>query len=123
MAATMTEKKGLLAAMKIVRPTDELMIISEEGVVVRTPVQGISQLGRSTQGVCVMKACAGDKVTAVAVSSTGKKRKVNKSVDEPETIVDAEEDIKNALDGEMSEADIDLDDDDAEVEGEETEEQ
>ena len=120
---TMTEKKGLLAAMKIVRPTDELMIISEEGVVVRTPVQGISQLGRSTQGVCVMKACAGDKVTAVAVSSTGKKRKVNKSVDEPETIVDAEEDIKNALDGEMSEADIDLDDDDAEVEGEETEEQ
>ena len=120
---TMTEKKGLLAAMKIVRPADELMIISEEGVVVRTPVQGISQLGRSTQGVCVMKACAGDKVTAVAVSSTGKKRKVNKSVDEPETIVDAEEDIKNALDGEMSEADIDLDDDDAEVEGEETEEQ
>ncbi|WP_431978846.1 DNA gyrase subunit A [Raoultibacter massiliensis] len=118
---TMTEKKGLLAAMKIVRPTDELMIISEEGVVVRTPVQGISQLGRSTQGVCVMKACAGDKVTAVAVSSTGKKRKVNKSVDEPETIVDAEEDIKNALDGEMSEADIDLDDDDAEIEGEETE--
>ena len=117
---TMTEKKGLLAAMKIVRPTDELMIISEEGVVVRTPVQGISQLGRSTQGVCVMKACAGDKVTAVAVSSTGKKRKVNKSVDEPETIVDAEEDIKNALDGEMSEADIDLDDDDAEVEGEES---
>ena len=117
---TMTEKKGLLAAMKIVRPTDELMIISEEGVVVRTPVQGISQLGRSTQGVCVMKACAGDKVTAVAVSSTGKKRKVNKSVDEPETIVDAEEDIKNALDGEMSEADIDLDDDDAEIEGEES---
>ena len=60
-------------------------------------------------------------MTAVAVSSTGKKRKVNKSVDEPETIVDAEEDIKNALDGEMSEADIDLDDDDAEIEGEETE--
>lgn len=118
---TMTEKKGLLAAMKIVRPTDELMIISEEGVVVRTPVQGISQLGRSTQGVCVMKACEGDKVTAVAISSTGKKRKVNKAVDEPETIVDAEDDIRTALDGEMSEADIDLDDDD-DAEGEEGEE-
>lgn len=48
---TMTAKKGLLAAMKIVEENDELMIITEEGVVVRTPVEGVSQLGRSTQGV------------------------------------------------------------------------
>ncbi len=42
---TMTEKKGLLSVMKIVKPNDEIMIISEEGVVVRTPVSGISELG------------------------------------------------------------------------------
>ena len=35
--------------MKVVHEGDEIMIISEEGVVVRTPVKGISQLGRSTQ--------------------------------------------------------------------------
>ncbi len=116
---TMTEKKGLLSAMKIVRDTDELMIISEEGVVVRTPVKGISQLGRSTQGVCVMKACEGDKVTAVAISTAGKKRKAPKTVDEPETIVDAQDDIHSSLDGEISEADIDIDDDDDGDEGEE----
>ena len=52
---TMTEKKGLLAVMKIVAEDDEIMIMSEEGVCVRTPVSGISELGRSTQGVCVMK--------------------------------------------------------------------
>lgn len=51
---TMTAKKGLLAAMKIVEENDELMIITEEGVVVRTPVEGVSQLGRSTQGVHIM---------------------------------------------------------------------
>ena len=48
----MTEKKGLLAVMKIVAEDDEIMIMSEEGVCVRTPVSGISELGRSTQGVC-----------------------------------------------------------------------
>ena len=46
---TMTEKKGLLAVMKIVAEDDEIMIMSEEGVCVRTPVSGISELGRSTQ--------------------------------------------------------------------------
>lgn len=71
---TMTEKKGLLAAMKIVGSDDEIMIMSEEGVVVRTPVSGISELGRSTQGVCVMKVADKDRVTAVAISSRGKKK-------------------------------------------------
>ena len=70
----MTEKKGLLAAMKIVGPDDEIMIMSEEGVVVRTPVSGISEMGRATQGVSVMKVAEGDRVTAVAISSRGKKR-------------------------------------------------
>lgn len=65
---TMTEKKGLLAAMKVVNEDDELMIITEEGVVVRTAVSGISQLGRSTQGVHVMNVAEKDKVTAIAVS-------------------------------------------------------
>lgn len=66
---TMTNKKGLLAAMKIVTDDDELMIISEEGVIVRTPVKGISQLGRSTQGVKVMNIAEGDKVVAVALTT------------------------------------------------------
>lgn len=72
---TMTEKKGLLAAMKVVAADDEIMIMSEEGVVVRTPVSGISELGRSTQGVCVMKVGEGDRVTAVAISNHGKKKR------------------------------------------------
>ena len=78
---TMTHKKGLLAVMKIVGPEDEIMIVSEEGVIVRTPVEGISELGRSTQGVMVMRVADKDRVTAVAISSTGKKRKAKPGTD------------------------------------------
>ncbi len=67
---TMTDKKGLLAAMKVVDPHDEIMIITEEGSVVRTPVSGVSQLGRSTQGVHVMNVAGNDRVSAIATSSS-----------------------------------------------------
>lgn len=71
---TMTPKKGSLAAMKVVDPTDEIMIITEEGVVVRTAVSGVSQLGRSTQGVHVMNVADKDKVTAVAIATSNDKK-------------------------------------------------
>lgn len=71
---TMTPKKGLLAAMKIVDPEDEIMIITEEGVVVRTAVSGVSELGRSTQGVHVMNVADKDKVTAVAIATSNDKK-------------------------------------------------
>lgn len=71
---TMTPKKGLLAAMKIVDPEDEIMIITEEGVVVRTAVSGVSELGRSTQGVHVMNVADKDKVTAVAIAASNDKK-------------------------------------------------
>ena len=101
---TMTEKKGLLAAMKVVHEGDEVMIISEEGVVVRTPVKGISQLGRSTQGVRVMNVADKDKVTAVAITNSGGRKKRDKSVEEPDTIVDVDESA--SMEG-LTEDDID----------------
>ena len=98
---TMTDKKGLLSVMKIVKPNDEIMIISEEGVVVRTPVSGISELGRSTQGVRVMNVADKDRVTAVAISSTGKKKR------DQEAEGDDVDDIELADEGELGEDDLD----------------
>ncbi|MHB1018230.1 MAG: DNA gyrase subunit A [Coriobacteriia bacterium] len=69
-----TEKKGRLAGMKIVMPGHELMLISDEGVVIRVKAEDISQLGRSTQGVKVMNVGEADRVCAIARVS-GKKRK------------------------------------------------
>ena len=101
---TMTDKKGLLSVMKIVKPNDEIMIISEEGVVVRTPVSGISELGRSTQGVRVMNVADKDRVTAVAISSTGKKKRDQKAEGDD---VDEIDEIELANEGELGEDDLD----------------
>ena len=101
---TMTDKKGLLSVMKIVKPNDEIMIISEEGVVVRTPVSGISELGRSTQGVRVMNVADKDRVTAVAISSTGKKKRDQKAEGDD---VDEIDEIELADEGELGEGDLD----------------
>ncbi len=70
-----TEKKGPLAGMKIVRPSHELMLISEEGVVIRVRAEDISRLGRSTQGVKVMNVSENDRVRAIARVVGGKKRR------------------------------------------------
>ena len=101
---TMTDKKGLLSVMKIVKPNDEIMIISEEGVVVRTPVSGISELGRSTQGVRVMNVADKDRVTAVAISSTGKKKRDQKVEGDDVDDIDG---IELADEGELGEDDLD----------------
>lgn len=102
---TMTEKKGLLAAMKVVHEGDEIMIISEEGVVVRTPVKGISQLGRPAQGVRVMNVAEKDKVTAVAITNSGQRKKRDKSVEEPDTIVDVDENLEGLAEEDIDEMD------------------
>ena len=70
-----TEKKGRLAGMKIVMPGHELMLISEEGVVIRVRAEDISQLGRSTQGVKVMNVSENDRVSAIARVSAKKKKR------------------------------------------------
>ena len=70
---TMTEKKGRLAAAKVVDELDEVMISTESGVIVRTPAKGVSLLGRPAQGVRVMNVADGDSVVAMAVATDTKK--------------------------------------------------
>ena len=70
-----TPKKGELTGMKIVQPHHELMLISEEGVVIRVRANDISRLGRSTQGVKVMNVSETDRVSAIARVSAGKKKR------------------------------------------------
>lgn len=62
----MTSKKGLLAVMKVCSPDEEVMLISQNGILVRTYIKGISQLGRATQGVRIMNVSDGDKVCAIS---------------------------------------------------------
>jgi DNA gyrase subunit A len=61
-----TEKTGRMVALKEVIPDDELMMITRHGVIIRVPVEGISVIGRNTQGVRVMNLEAGDLLVDVA---------------------------------------------------------
>ncbi|HKG62429.1 MAG TPA: DNA gyrase C-terminal beta-propeller domain-containing protein, partial [Solirubrobacteraceae bacterium] len=62
-----TEAKGLLAAALVVKEHQELVFISQNGIVQRTGVRGINRYGRTSQGVRVMKLREGDEVSAVAL--------------------------------------------------------
>jgi DNA gyrase subunit A len=63
----LTEKKGGLAGALIVREHQDLLFISQNGMVQRTKAGGISQMGRATQGVKVMNLREDDRVSAVAL--------------------------------------------------------
>ena len=66
LTARLTEKKGGLVGALIVGEHQDLLFISQNGMVQRTSVSGISQMGRSTQGVRVMNIKDDDRVSAVA---------------------------------------------------------
>ncbi len=70
----MTERKGALAAMKVVGPQHELFIITEGATVIRVKTTEISQTGRATQGVKMMSVGDNDRVTAVARMTSAKKK-------------------------------------------------
>ncbi len=63
----MTAKKGGLAGALIVREHQDLLFISQNGMVQRTNAGGISQMGRATQGVRTMNLREDDRVSAVAL--------------------------------------------------------
>jgi DNA gyrase subunit A len=63
----LTERKGGLAGALIVREHQDLVFISQNGMVQRTGVRGISLYGRASQGVRVMNLREDDVVSAVAV--------------------------------------------------------
>jgi DNA gyrase subunit A len=63
-ALTTTTKTGLVAATCLVRPEDEVMVISAEGVVIRMAANTVSLLGRAAQGVRVMHLDPSDRVVS-----------------------------------------------------------
>ncbi|MFM8519680.1 MAG: DNA gyrase subunit A [Solirubrobacterales bacterium] len=67
LTAKLTEKKGGLAGALIVREHQELLFITENGMVQRTSAGEIRNSGRATQGVKVMNVKDGDRISAVAL--------------------------------------------------------
>ena len=66
-----TPKTGKVVGIKVVNDDDEIMLVTDNGIVIRLEVENISILGRSTQGVTLMRTNDGGKVVAIAkVSET-----------------------------------------------------
>lgn len=96
-AGVFNEKTGKLAVLKQVKFDQDIIIVADNGVIIRTPVKDISLIGRNSQGVKIMKLREGAKVVSLAV---------NEHEEEHQTSVDEviEENIENA---ENNNADLD----------------
>ena len=60
-----TEKTGNVAAVRMVDPEDDILVISDDGTIIRMAADHISVLGRATQGVRVMRLMEGSKVISM----------------------------------------------------------
>ena len=65
-AMNLTDKTGLLAGQLLVHEGEDLLLITDDGTIIRTPVCDISVQGRNTQGVRIMRVDEGVKVVCVA---------------------------------------------------------
>jgi DNA gyrase subunit A len=61
-----TDRTGFVVDMKLVNPEDDLLVVSDDGTIIRMAVSDISVLGRSTQGVRVMNVRDGARVISIA---------------------------------------------------------
>jgi DNA gyrase subunit A len=61
----LNDKRGELAAARLVTLKEQVMIISADGIIIYTPVQEISIQGRATQGVRLMDMTGDDHVVAI----------------------------------------------------------
>ena len=62
----MSERNGQVVSLRAVNSEDDLMVITEQGIIIRMDMKSISQLGRSTQGVTIIRLDQGDSVVAIA---------------------------------------------------------
>jgi DNA gyrase subunit A len=102
----LTEARGHLAGARVVRQGYQVMLISTGGTVIRMPVDDIRQMGRSTQGVIVMRLRDGELVSSLApvvdsgddvaeaVAETGE---VVADADDAEAVEDTGEDAADPL--------------------------
>ena len=83
-----TEKTGLIAAVKIVTGDEDVLVITDDATIIRIPVDRISLLGRATQGVRIMRLAAGSRV--ISIETTEKNPEEETEVDLPEDAVTEE---------------------------------
>lgn len=88
-AGVLNEKTGCLVNLKLVKDDEDVMMISNNGTIIRLHASSISKIGRNTQGVRVMRLKSGE-VATIAVTE----REEDADVEEP---LETEEQSENAI--------------------------
>ena len=82
-----TDKTGCVVGMKMVDGTEDLLLVTEAGILIRTPVENIRVAGRATQGVIVMRFKEeGDHVISMALADPEEKDETAETPDTEETV-------------------------------------
>ena len=68
MAMRLTDKTGLMAAQLLVSEDEDIMLITDDGTIIRMPVSDISVIGRVSQGVRVMRVEEGSRIVCVTAT-------------------------------------------------------
>ena len=82
----LTEKTGLLAGIISVDDDDDVMMITDSGIIIRTPAEGVSIYSRTASGVIMMRLDDGQKI--VNVTKTAKEEEVEETATETEAVVE-----------------------------------
>ncbi len=94
------EKTGPIVSVRCINENDDIMLITMNGVVLRTRLNQIRETGRSTQGVTLMDLYNGDEVVGVAIMSAEVVNETNEDGDIPaEAVVDVMADSGNEATG------------------------
>ena len=103
-AGVFTPATGGLAAMKLTDLSEDIIIISDTGVMIRTPVNEISKIGRNTKGVILMRLRDGGKVAAVSLApaedaepETSDSVNADSAAQEPEPVQNTEETVSENM--------------------------
>ena len=82
-----TEKTGPIVGIKVVDGTEDLLLVTAAGILIRTPVENIRVAGRATQGVIVMRFKEeGDRVISMALADPEEKDETAETPDTEETV-------------------------------------
>ncbi|MDD7174912.1 MAG: DNA gyrase subunit A [Clostridiales bacterium] len=102
LAMRLTEKTGLMAAQLLVREDEDLMLITDDGTIIRMPVGDISVIGRVSQGVRVMRVEGDSRIVGVTVTEREAEKPEDEAQDaeKPDNVPTESDDLSMDLGGE-----------------------
>ena len=83
-AMNLTEKTGDLACCKMTSGEEDMMLVRDDGTIIRTPVSQVPNIGRATQGVRLMRVDEGTRVVCVALAPHAEEETEEGPVPEPQ---------------------------------------